>query len=281
MPAKRSMADLLREQRVSEDPLAIDTAVQRGAQPREDPGTASASAPMAAAVPEPRAAAADGPLDVGEQADLSICEAALDNLRMAFWAAGKALQTVRDGRLYRDGYATFEEYADQRWDMSRSQAYRLIEAWPLAERLSPIGDTITESQIRELLPVAGRHGEDAAAVVYETVVEVDGVKVTAAVLHKVVGILPAGNFDRDEAVAQIRAYLAGELIVREIPPADPVRAFTAGAAKVVTDLQRVPLGDLIKAAREADPGAAGKAVADLRTALRAALDEIDREIPAQ
>src|SRR6266536_3079623 len=45
---------------------------------------------------------------------LAACEAALDNLRVAFWAAGKALQVIRDARLYRSTHATFEDYAEQR-----------------------------------------------------------------------------------------------------------------------------------------------------------------------
>jgi hypothetical protein len=259
------MADLLAEQGAIEGPLADDPHARA-----DSPGPASAPAspaPLAAAVPEPRAEAGDGPLSAGEQSDLSTCEAALDNLRMAFWAAGKALQTVRDGRLYRSGYATFEDYVEQRWDMSRAQAYRLIEAWPLAERLSPIGDTITESQVRELLPVAGRHGTAAAAVVYETVAEADGVRVTAAVLHQVVGILPADDFDRDEAIAQIRAYLAGELPPPEPPAVDRGQVAAAQATRLLTALHR---------AARTDPGAVRKAVAE----LRAALDEIEREITA-
>lgn len=41
--------------------------------------------------------------------------------------------------------------------MSRSPAYRLIDAWPLAERLSPMGDKLNERQVRELLlPGASR-----------------------------------------------------------------------------------------------------------------------------
>jgi hypothetical protein len=37
--------------------------------------------------------------------------------------------------------------------MSRSPAYRLIDAWPLAERLSPMGDKLNERQVRKLLPL--------------------------------------------------------------------------------------------------------------------------------
>ena len=45
-----------------------------------------------------------------------------------------------------------EDNVEQQWDMSCPQAYRLIDAWPLAERLSPMGDKLNERQVRELLP---------------------------------------------------------------------------------------------------------------------------------
>ncbi|MGV9779480.1 hypothetical protein, partial [Streptosporangium sp. NPDC003464] len=81
---------------------------------------------------------------------------------------GKALQVIRDGRLYRATHPTFEEYTIDRWEMSRTQADRLIRAWPLAERLAPIGvKIINESQVRELIPLANRHGEEAATTVYQ------------------------------------------------------------------------------------------------------------------
>lgn len=269
MPAKRrSMEDLLAEQRAIEEPTAGN--------PR--PGLASAGEPAPApavplpalvAIPEPpHSPAGDGPLSVDERDHLAVCEAALDNLRQAFIAAGKALQVVRDGRLYRDHYATFEEYVEARWEMRRAYADKLIRAWPLAERLDPIGSKdLNEAQVRELLPIAQQHGQDAAALVYETVVEVDGVRVTAGVLHDVAAILPADHFDSDEAVAQIRAYLAGELAPTEAPPADRGQAFSAQTTRLVKALQREV---------RTDPGIVRKAVAE----LRAALDEIEREITA-
>ena len=61
-------------------------------------------------MPDPYTATTDGQLSNREQADLATCEAALDSLRVAFWAAGKALQVIRDARLYRDTHATFEDY---------------------------------------------------------------------------------------------------------------------------------------------------------------------------
>ena len=270
MPAarRRSMAEFLEQQRALEEP-ADGVAGTPGPVPAATPPVISARS-----VPAPYASAEHGQLSASEQADLATCEAALDNLRLAFAAAGKALQVIRDARLYRSTHDTFEDYAEQRWDMSRAQAYRLIEAWPLAERLSPMGDKINERQVRELLPLADRHGPDAAATVYQAVAEADGVRVTAAVLRDVVGLIPADHFDPGEAVSQIRAYLAGEHAPPELPPADPVQAFTAESGKFVRNLHRFATSEAIKAARTANPDAVRQALAD----IRAVLEEIEHEI---
>jgi hypothetical protein len=267
---RRSMAELLQEQRALTEPAAADAA----AAPGPVPAPAVPAAIAASSVPEPHSPAGHGQLSDGEEADLATCEAALDNLRVAFWAAGKALQVIRDGRLYRNAHDTFEDYVEQRWDMSRAQAYRLIDAWPLAERLSPIGDKITESQVRELLPLAGRHGPDAAAAVYQTVAEGGGVRVTAAVLRDIVSILRSDRFDQAEAVLQIRGYLAGERAAKPLASADPVETFAIETARLVKVLQRVATGDAIRAARTADPDSVRHALAS----IRAMLDEIERQV---
>jgi hypothetical protein len=258
---RRSMEEFLQQQR----------AMEAG----DDVGTgppAPSARPMVispGSLPDPYTATADGQLSDHEHADLAACEAAVDNLRVAFWAAGKALHVIRDARLYRGTHATFEDYAEQRWDVSRSQAYRLIDAWPLAERLSPMGDTLNERQIRELLPLAGRHGQDAAVTVYRAVAETDGVQVTAAVLHGAVSILPAGRFDADEAAAQIRAYLAGNPGGQPRPNASAVETFTAQAEKMLRTLQRAASRGTLQAAAHADPETVRRMIADMRSILDA------------
>jgi hypothetical protein len=268
MPAgrRRSMAEFLEQQRALDEPPA-------GTADAGEP-TAAQPAATAQALPDPYTSAADGQLSDRERADLATCEAAVDNLRVAFAAAGKALQVIRDARLYRGTHATFEGYLAERWDMSRAQAYRLIESWPLAERLSPMGDKLNERQVRELLPLADRHGQDAAATVYRAVAEADSVRVTAAVLHDIVGILPAGRFDPDEAIRQIRAYLEGGPASQPPPQADPVEAFTTQSARLLKVLHRVAAGNVIREARSANPDAVRQVVAD----IRAVLDEIEREV---
>jgi hypothetical protein len=270
MPGKRrSMADLLAEQRAIEDGPAEAPALT--VVPEHAPPAVPAAI-TAAAIPEPHSPAGHGQLSPAEESSLATCEAAVNNLRLAFAAAGKALAVIQSARLYRGEYGTFEEYVETRWDMSRAQAYRLIEAWRLADRLSPMGDKINERQVRELLPLAGRHGQDAAATVYQVVQDADSVRVTAAVLHDVVALLPADYWDPDEAVRQIRDYLAGDRTPPTPPAADPVRRFSQ-ADKTMSKLEQVvATSGVLEAVRAADP----ELVSRMAARMRAVADQLER-----
>ncbi len=77
-----------------------------------------------------------------------------------FHKIGKALKEIRDSRLYKlILFETFEAYTKARWDMGKSNAYRLIQAYQVVNnlrvtsRLSPIGDILpgNESQVRPLV----------------------------------------------------------------------------------------------------------------------------------
>ncbi|GAA2154212.1 hypothetical protein GCM10009760_52920 [Kitasatospora kazusensis] len=63
------------------------------------------------------------------------CEAALENLRVAYWAAGKALEAIRGGRLYRAAHGTFEAYCLEQWDVTPQYAGKLIRSWRIAEKM--------------------------------------------------------------------------------------------------------------------------------------------------
>jgi hypothetical protein len=84
-------------------------------------------------------------------------EALIETERRCFYKIGKALKEVRDDRLYRQLlFDSFEAYLKRRWDMSRSHAYRLIDAARVIDNLSPIGDILpeNEAQLRPLMPLA-------------------------------------------------------------------------------------------------------------------------------
>jgi hypothetical protein len=130
-----------------------------------------------------------GPLSEVELYDLGVCERAVENLATATWLAGKALQTIRDGRLYRHTHARFEEYVTERWDISERAAYQMIEEWPLAERLNQAyGKPVTASHIRALLPVTTRFGLDDAVELYQQLrarAQKDGVRLTAQITGQI------------------------------------------------------------------------------------------------
>ena len=71
-----------------------------------------------------------------------------------FHEIGKALKEIRDSRLYKlILFDTFEAYTKARWDLGKSHAYRLIQAYQVINNLSPIGDILpaNEYQIRPLI----------------------------------------------------------------------------------------------------------------------------------
>lgn len=237
--------------------------------------TGRSPAVRASAIPEPYQSDAQGDLDDRERSLLTTCEDTVRGLYAQFWATGKALQVIRDARLYRGTHPTFEAYVEDVWGMSRPQAYRLIQAWPVAEAVSPIGDTaITESQVRELVPLASEHGPGAAATVYAVITEA-GQRPTAAVIKGAVDALPAGQWDPADARERIHRYLAGDLPT-PTPNAgpDPAAAFTGSAERAVAALRRTVRPDTIRAAAAADP----ERVEEFVAALRTIADEIEKEV---
>ena len=72
------------------------------------------------------------------------------------------LLAIRDGRLYREEWATFEEYCKEKWGMTRRHANRLVESAQVIDNLGPIGPKpATESQARPLSKLPPSEQPDA------------------------------------------------------------------------------------------------------------------------
>lgn len=82
-------------------------------------------------------------LSITEQGQLATHEATIARGLETFVEVGAALAAIRDGRLYRAEYGTFEEYCERRWNLSRIHAYRFIEAAAVNNNLLPMGNTPT------------------------------------------------------------------------------------------------------------------------------------------
>lgn len=129
------------------------------------------------------------PLSSHEQTELSRLESVISAGIQTWYAVGEALLSIRDERLYRQDYATFEDYCRNRWHMASSRAYQLISGASIRSSLSTIVDTLplqSESHARALAPLS----EDEQALVWRVVSETaPNNKPTAAHIKSVVTVL--------------------------------------------------------------------------------------------
>ena len=65
------------------------------------------------------------------------CQRIADGIKTCF-DVGLALTEIRDDKLYREEFDTFEEFCKQTFQLERAHAYRMIEAAEI--KMSPIGD---------------------------------------------------------------------------------------------------------------------------------------------
>ena len=121
-------------------------------------------------------------LTVTESDRLAECEATIERGQQTFIEVGNALSEIRDARLYRSEFGTFEEYCRERWGWSDSRARQMIAAAETVTNVTVLGAVApaNEGQARELV---GLPAETAAAVMTAAVGATDG-KPTAAAIRE-------------------------------------------------------------------------------------------------
>ena len=128
-------------------------------------------------------------LTKSEQAELIEHEAAIESSKANI---GGRLKKIRDKKLYRAIYKTFESYLDNRWGISRSRGYELIDVADVTENLRigqsenvrHGGQKATEPNARQARELAKAPPEEQAEV-WEEVVETTA-KPTAKAIKGVV-----------------------------------------------------------------------------------------------
>jgi hypothetical protein len=127
-------------------------------------------------------------LEVSERGRLRKLELVVSQAKEHFIAIGKALQEIRDSRLYREDYKTFDKYVEQKWGFKKSRAYQLIDASEVSTKLSTIVDESArvsevknEGQLRELKGVST---ESIPAVIDRAVELAGDDKITASDLKQ-------------------------------------------------------------------------------------------------
>jgi len=66
-------------------------------------------------------------------------ERVIERGQQTFIEVGRALLEIRDRRLYRETYATFEAYCRERWGWNRRYANRQIDAARVVDAVGPTG----------------------------------------------------------------------------------------------------------------------------------------------
>lgn len=123
-------------------------------------------------------------LSPSESERLGELETQIGHGMQTFWQVGTALLEIRDARLYRAGWRTFEEYLRGRWGMERAHGYRLMDAAgvvsSLVDAAPPVGDIPLPANERQARPLADLPGDVAQAAWAAAVTQADGAQPTAA-----------------------------------------------------------------------------------------------------
>ncbi|MFG2236152.1 hypothetical protein ACGFNX_40220 [Streptomyces sp. NPDC048723] len=241
----------------------------------QGPGKPSTALQLAKAIGvPPTKPLTDTPVLIAQEQQMLVrCEAALENLRIAFFAAGKALQVIRDAKLYRKTHKTFEEYTLDRWDITPQYAGKLIRSWRIAEEAFESASNDLETVVSkklgfthawELVPLAEEHSVKAASMLYLALLKVQTTGITAAVVAGSVAELPAAAIGHKKKTEEFALdYLARlDGAPKAVAAMDPVKTLRA-----LGKATRQFSPDAVKAALDHDPEGTRTAAKSLIEAL--------------
>jgi hypothetical protein len=144
-------------------------------------------------------------ITIQESARLVELEGKIKSGLQTFVEVGEALMEIRDSRLYRVEFGTFEEYCRVKWGMSRIQAHRLIGASEVTKNVLPTGNIVPtkESQARPLTKLPA----EQQPVAWEKAVErAGGEQPTARQVEEAVVEVLEPEPRRDDRIPDIRSH---------------------------------------------------------------------------
>lgn len=103
-------------------------------------------------------------LSVDERATFAACEKIISAGLKTFSEVGNALLYIRNNRLYREGFTSFERYCREKWAMSDRRAHQLCDAAEVVNNIQGLnpGSVIPECE-RHARPLVGLKPEEQAA----------------------------------------------------------------------------------------------------------------------
>jgi hypothetical protein len=113
-----------------------------------------------------------------ERQRLDQLEAVIERGVKTFIEVGTALKEIRDSRLYKQQYGTFEEYCKQRWGFTPQHGGRLIAAARTVQEIEPNGFHSAPENERQARALKASLNGDAPPPLPETVLEAPAVNVS-------------------------------------------------------------------------------------------------------
>lgn len=121
-------------------------------------------------------------LKTNEKQELQKHETTIKKGLNTFVEVGQALLEIRENKLYRIEYNTFEQYCQEKWQMTRQRSYELINASVVIQNVSNcLQKPTTESQVRPLT----RLEPEIQNAVWKETIEKHGENITAKKVQEV------------------------------------------------------------------------------------------------
>jgi len=124
-------------------------------------------------------------LNIEERNELERCEVVIKQGLKTFVEVGQALMLIRDKRLYRAEFGTFEAYCQDKWQLSKTHVNRLVQSSKVVQNIemTPIGvKPQTETQARPLTKLE----PELQAEAWQKTVEQHGENITQKKVEEVV-----------------------------------------------------------------------------------------------
>jgi hypothetical protein len=170
-------------------------------------------------------------MSIRESQRLEELEKTIARGQKTFVEVGLALAEIRDSRLYKREYSSFQEYCHKKWGWTKQHAYRLIEAAPVAKSNLQVTSL---NQARELAKVepAQRAG------VVQAIVD-EGKPVTAAEIRRHLPPPPMQPRAANRTEGKMAGCAAGKMPAATPPPPPPSQVVDATGWPIPTQL--IPL----------------------------------------
>lgn len=165
-------------------------------------------------------------LSIDERNELERCEVVIKQGLETFIEVGQALLTIREKRLYRLEFGTFEDYCRDRWLFSRRRVNQMIQATEVISNLGTIVPILpqTESQARPLTQLQPEAQREAWKEVVQQA-EQTNQPITAAKVQDVVNTFKQAKQEYREA--------------KEVQRAEQLQKKTEGTTIPIDQLERI------------------------------------------